>query len=179
MLNTLKRKRLGNIEFSLDACTAATYEKIRLKGSFNQTIKNIDNFLEAKNAGSLYVRSIGFIFVIQQHNYREIVPFIDFAYNRGLTASFYLVRGSEELKNTKDELKEILLQGIQRADDLKEYMTKASLLNAYNGLGEYYRQIEKIDILSFLGKKNRKHFLNFISRNPNLKRAIKKATGLS
>jgi len=174
VLEKLKGRRIGNIEFSLDACTAKTYDIIRKKGGFKKTLSNIDRFLEARDTGSIQVKNVGASFVIQRTNFQEIADFIEFSHNRSMSASFALVRGSSELCDHFMALEESIAHGIRKAETLNAAVTKSTLENVKRSLSEYRQRASKVNMLSIVGANNKSRFVRFISRNPRFKRMIKK-----
>lgn len=74
----LIRNGLTKINFSIDASTEATYNKVRSGGNFNRAISNILVFLEMRNKlGKKYLRT-RVSFVVQDNNRHERESFFDF-----------------------------------------------------------------------------------------------------
>ena len=64
-------------EISIDAATKDTYEnKVRLNGEWDKLMKNLKFIIELDS-----IQFLRFSFVVQQKNYKEIVPFIEMIYH--------------------------------------------------------------------------------------------------
>lgn len=69
---------LTKINVSLDAVTEETYNKIRIGGKFDKTIKNIYDFLQVRKALNKKIPKIGLTFVrtkINNHEYKKFVEY--------------------------------------------------------------------------------------------------------
>jgi sulfatase maturation enzyme AslB (radical SAM superfamily) len=64
------QKNINEVIVSLDACRAETYDKIRVNGSYEKLLANIE-FLAALRAGGK-IRRFMLAFVVQQKNFREM-----------------------------------------------------------------------------------------------------------
>ncbi|MBN2738033.1 MAG: radical SAM protein [Spirochaetales bacterium] len=173
-LEQLKGVRLGNIEFSLDASTAETYEKIRIGADFKTTMENVDRFVKERDMGNVSVKYVGALFVIQDINYHEISSFIELTHSKGITPDFCFVGGSSELQFLIDEVKESIQEGIKKADQLNEGIVKANLNYLLQGYDGYIRQMQKIKLASVFGEKWKSSLLGFFNRQPKLRRVVKK-----
>jgi len=69
---------LTKINVSLDAVTEETYNKIRVGGNFNTTIKNIHDFLKVRKSLDKKIPKIGLTFVrtkLNDHEYKQFVEY--------------------------------------------------------------------------------------------------------
>lgn len=69
---------LTKINVSLDAITEETYDKIRVGGNLNVTVKNIHDFLELRNQMGKKLPKIRLTFVATKINYHEYNNFISY-----------------------------------------------------------------------------------------------------
>jgi radical SAM protein with 4Fe4S-binding SPASM domain len=94
-IKELENSKVDEIEFSIDAFTRETYEKIRKDLNFCKVLENIDNVLKSKYSGRV---SVGF--VIQDINIKEIFEFKKYWKNRGVPINFIRINSrSGDLKN--------------------------------------------------------------------------------
>ncbi len=69
---------ITKINFSLDATTEETYDKLRVGGDFKKAVKNVNDFLDIKiKKKAFYLRS-RVSFVVQEENQHEKKDFYDF-----------------------------------------------------------------------------------------------------
>lgn len=80
---------LRTIELSLDAATAATYERVRRPGRWKSVVDNIDYLVELQKN---YKFEMSATFVIQRENIEDIIPFVDFCRSRGIGPTFNLLQ---------------------------------------------------------------------------------------
>jgi len=69
---------LTRIQFSIDANSASTYEKVRRGGDYHKVLKNIEAFLIKKSRGGLKVPMTAVSFVRMKDNERELDDFVKF-----------------------------------------------------------------------------------------------------
>ena len=88
------------VRFSLDAATKETYEKVRLGGNYETTMKNIDNFLKIKKQEKFDLPVVGVNFCKTRFNEHEEELFIE---------------------TWKDKVDFIVIQDFQPPDLTKDY----------------------------------------------------------
>jgi molybdenum cofactor biosynthesis enzyme MoaA len=66
---------LTSVNVSIDAATAATYERLRPPGRWSVLLENLEHLAELRRTGE--VPSLCFNFVVQQANFRELPAFIE------------------------------------------------------------------------------------------------------
>ncbi len=96
VIEGLAAVRLGSIDVSLDAATAATYERIRLRGNFDKALSGAGRLVELGRRHSIRRFSVFADFVVQEANYRELTAFVDLCSDTGLTPNFTVVTASPE-----------------------------------------------------------------------------------
>ena len=69
---------LSRIIISLDAYSKETYDRIRVGGDFDETVKNIENLLEIKKDMRLSKPAIIVQFIIMDENEKEVNAFKDY-----------------------------------------------------------------------------------------------------
>ena len=74
---SMLKSGLTRIRFSLDAATKETYEKVRLGGKFDVTMKNIERFLEIKKEENFELPVVGVNFCKTKFNEHEEEKFIE------------------------------------------------------------------------------------------------------
>jgi len=74
---SMLKSGITRIRFSLDAATKETYEKVRLGGKFEVTMKNIERFLQIKKEEKLDLPVVGVNFVKTKFNEHEEEKFIE------------------------------------------------------------------------------------------------------
>lgn len=75
------------LTFSIDAATKETYEKIRRNGNFDILKKNMEFASELRRMGRVSFLRLNF--VVQKENYKEMIPFVEWAENLGADAVFF------------------------------------------------------------------------------------------
>lgn len=68
---------LTRLRFSLDAASKETYEKVRVGGNYETTIKNIENFLKIRKDENFQLPVVGVNFCKTSHNEHEEEKFIE------------------------------------------------------------------------------------------------------
>ncbi|MGQ9628960.1 MAG: radical SAM/SPASM domain-containing protein [bacterium] len=72
----LLRAGLGWIDFSIDAASKDTYDKIRIGGNYDKAVENVENFVSVRDElGSK--TEVGLKFVLQELNELEVNAFLD------------------------------------------------------------------------------------------------------
>lgn len=74
---SLLKSGLTRIRFSLDAASKETYEKVRVGGNYEKTIKNIENFLKIKKQENYQLPVVGVNFCKTSFNEHEEQKFIE------------------------------------------------------------------------------------------------------
>jgi radical SAM protein with 4Fe4S-binding SPASM domain len=88
MSRRLIENGLTKINFSLDAFSRKTYDKVRPGGDFNKALKNIDNFLKIKKQfGKSYPR-VRVSFIVMNENRHEANDFYEFWKDKADLISF-------------------------------------------------------------------------------------------
>jgi len=80
---------LDLLKISIDAATPETYEKIRGQPYFSRVISNVRELIQARKQSGSKTPYVRLQFVIQQHNYTEIVAYVKFAHEMGVDAINY------------------------------------------------------------------------------------------
>lgn len=88
------------INVSIDAATAATYERIRKGGKWAALLRALEVIRRAKEAGAFPYVVINM--TVMRSNYREIPAFVALAREHGFCASFAPVRGRFDDENIFD-----------------------------------------------------------------------------
>jgi len=74
----LLRSGLTRIRFSLDAVTEDTYKKIRIGGTFDRVLENIERFLKIRKSEGYDLPIVGVNFCKMKNNEHEVDDFIDY-----------------------------------------------------------------------------------------------------
>tara|TARA_B100000900_G_C20550698_1_gene704626 strand:- start:44 stop:1114 length:1071 start_codon:yes stop_codon:yes gene_type:complete len=87
MLNEKNSKRLienglKKLNISIDAVTKETYEKLRVGGSYEKLLKNVETFLKLKKQYNAKYLRVRVSFVEQEENFHEKKGFFDFWKNK-------------------------------------------------------------------------------------------------
>jgi radical SAM protein with 4Fe4S-binding SPASM domain len=69
---------ITKINFSIDASTEKTYEKVRIGGDFKKVVTNVQEFLKIKNEKKAFYLRSRVSFVVQEENLHERKDFYDF-----------------------------------------------------------------------------------------------------
>jgi len=77
MSRKLIQAGLTKLNVSLDAVTEETYNKIRVGGDFNKTVRNIENFLNVRRQMDKHLPTIRLTFVTTQLNHHERDDFVN------------------------------------------------------------------------------------------------------
>jgi MoaA/NifB/PqqE/SkfB family radical SAM enzyme len=128
--------KLGAIDFSIDAATAATYAKIRNKGKFSRLKHNIKQLATLKKEKNTDYPKIIINMVLMKENMEELPDFIELAALLGaqavytkmlkpLTENIVIKKGKfifdynkQILDTCSDRFRKIMLLSNKRADDL-------------------------------------------------------------
>ncbi|MBI3785902.1 MAG: radical SAM protein [Deltaproteobacteria bacterium] len=96
VIGALEAVRIGSVDVSLDAATAATYERVRLRGDFAKALDGARRLVELGRRHAIRRFSVFADFVVQEANYRELKSFVDLCFDTGLTPNFTIVAASPE-----------------------------------------------------------------------------------
>jgi len=93
---------LSRIIISLDANTKETYDKIRVGGNFDETVKNIERLLEIKRERKLSKPDIIVQFIVMDENETEADAFKEYWLKRGAVVKLRLKLGWGDAVSTED-----------------------------------------------------------------------------
>ncbi len=71
------QRNIQDVKVSLDAATESVYRNVRIGGDFRKVMQNISFLSKLKNDG--FFRDLYLCFVVQDHNFRDMVDFVEMA----------------------------------------------------------------------------------------------------
>jgi MoaA/NifB/PqqE/SkfB family radical SAM enzyme len=133
VIEALEAVRIGSIDVSLDAATAATYARIRLRGNFDKALGGAGRLVDLGRRHSIRRFSVFADFVAQEANYRELRAFVGLCSDTGLTPNFTVVTASPEahrralMQRTDGAVRPQSFRGLN--DQLEKALVHAERLN--------------------------------------------------
>lgn len=96
VIDSLEAVRIGHVDVSLDAADADSYERIRLRGSFDKALAGARRLVALGRGHAIRRFDVYADFVVQELNYRQLERFIALCAEIGLIANFGLCGDSRE-----------------------------------------------------------------------------------
>jgi uncharacterized Fe-S cluster-containing radical SAM superfamily protein len=96
VIDALEAVRVGHVDVSLDAADADSYERIRLRGSFDKALAGARRLVALGSRHTIRRFDVYGDFVIQELNYRQLERFIALCAEVGLIPNFGLCGDSRE-----------------------------------------------------------------------------------
>jgi len=132
----LIKMKIKNIQFSLDAATKETYEKVRIGANWETTTKNIKRLIELKKEMNSKYPIITGTFVILKQNYKEIPDFIKLMHKWGIEE---VILGEVLIYDKHNQYKRDLLEPDYDSEDYKRIIEEAkALAKEYNIIFKIY-----------------------------------------
>ncbi len=122
----------GWISFSIDASTAATYERIRQGASFRQVVDNIAGLNELKHALKAHALRTMFVFVMMRENYTELPGLIDLAQELGVRQ--VIAKNLDVILKDGDDERRVFTHGEEGSPEVAEALAEARRRSIHCGV---------------------------------------------